>query len=87
LTELTGKKEWKWNEKEQKAFEKLKRLMSFIPVLAIPDPNREFQMEVDASEYAIGGVLSQRQTNNLWRPISFLSQALNKTERNYKIYD
>jgi len=72
LTELTGKKEWKWNKEEQKAFEKLKRLMSSTLVLAIPDPNQEFQMEVDTSGYAIGGVLSQRQTNNSWRPISFL---------------
>jgi len=44
-------------------------------------------MEVDASGYAIGEVLFQQQTNNLWRPISFLSQALNETERNYEIYD
>ena len=61
--------------------------MSSTPVLAIPDPNREFRIEVDASGYAIGGVLSQQQTNNSWRPISFLSQALNETERNYEIYD
>jgi len=61
--------------------------MSFIPVLAIPDPNWEFQMEVDTLGYTIGGILSQWQTNNLWRPISFLSQVLNKTERNYEIYD
>ena len=61
--------------------------MSFILVLAIPDPNQEFWMEVNASGYAIGEILSQQQTNDSWRPISFLSQALNKTERNYKIYD
>jgi len=73
LTELTGKKEWKWNKEEQKAFKKLKRLMSSTLVLAISDPNQEFQIKVDVSGYAIGGVLSQRQTNNLWRPISFLS--------------
>jgi len=44
-------------------------------------------MEVDASGYVIGGVLSQQQTNSSWWPIAFMSQALNKTERNYEIYD
>jgi len=44
-------------------------------------------MEVDASGYVIGRVLSQQQTNSSWWPIAFMSQALNKTERNYEIYD
>ena len=44
-------------------------------------------MEVDASGYVISGVLSQQQTNSSWWPIAFMSQALNKTERNYEIYD
>jgi len=44
-------------------------------------------MEVDASEYAIGGVLSQQQPDKSWRPISFISQSLSKMKRNYEIYD
>ena len=44
-------------------------------------------MEVDVSEYAIGEVLSQQQTNSFWQLIAFMFQALNKTERNYEIYD
>ena len=44
-------------------------------------------MEVDASGYAIGGVLSQQQDDSSWRPVSFISQPLSETERNYKIYD
>jgi len=45
------------------------------------------QLETDASGYAIGGVLSQQQEDSSWRPITYLSKAINKTERNYKIYD
>jgi len=44
-------------------------------------------MEVDALEYAIGEILTQQQPDELWKPISFLFQALNETERNYEIYD
>jgi len=44
-------------------------------------------MEVDASGYAIGGVLSQQQPDESWRPISFIFQSLSETERNYEIYD
>ena len=45
------------------------------------------QLETDASGYAIGGVLSQQQEDSSWRPIAYLSKAMNETERNYKIYD
>jgi len=41
LTELTGKNEWKWTQEERRAFEKLKRLMTTTPILAIPDPERK----------------------------------------------
>ncbi|KAJ3574926.1 hypothetical protein NP233_g1445 [Leucocoprinus birnbaumii] len=52
-------------------------------------PNRDgkFRVEVDASGYAIGAVLSQQQTDKKWKPIAFISKALNETERNYEIYD
>jgi len=44
-------------------------------------------MEVDASDYAIGRVLSMECEDGLWRPVAFLSKSLNETERNYKIYN
>ena len=44
-------------------------------------------MEVDASDYATGGVLSMEEKDGKWRPVAFLSKSLNKTERNYKIHN
>jgi len=44
-------------------------------------------MEVNASDYVIGGVLSIECEDGRWRSVVFLSKSLNKTERNYKIYD
>jgi len=42
---------------------------------------------VDVLDYATRGVLSMECEDNLWRLVAFLSKLLNKTERNYKIYD
>jgi len=45
------------------------------------------RMEVDASDYTTGGVLSMEGEDGKWRPVVFLSKSLNKTERNYEIHD
>ena len=45
------------------------------------------RMEVDLSDYAIGGVLLMECKDGLWRPVAFLFKSLNETERNYKIHD
>jgi len=45
------------------------------------------RMEVDASDYAIGGVLFMECEDGKWRPVAFLSKSLNKTEKNYEIHD
>jgi len=57
------------------------------PILAIPNTDHKFQIEVDTSGYAIGEVLSQQQDDSSRRPVSFISQSLRETERNYEIYD
>jgi len=44
-------------------------------------------MEVDASNYAIGEVLSMEYEDEWWKPVVFLSKFLNETERNYEIHD
>jgi len=56
-------------------------------VLAVPDIDKKMRMEVDASDYATGGVLSMEGEDRKWRPVAFLSKSLNKTERNYEIHD
>jgi len=56
-------------------------------VLVAPDLDKKMRMEVDASDYATGGVLSMECKNGRWRSVAYLSKSLNKTERNYEIHD
>ena len=56
-------------------------------MLAAPDLDKKMRMEVDMSDYVIGRVLSIECEDGLWRPVTFLSKSLNKTERNCEIHD
>jgi len=51
--------------------EELKQKITMQPVLALPKRKGKFRVEVDASEHAIGGVLSQEQKGK-WKPVAFL---------------
>ena len=68
-------------------FKELKEKFTKELVLAAPDIDKRMRMEVNASDYATGGVLSMECEDGLWRPVAFLSKSLNETERNYKIHD
>ena len=80
-------KKWEWTEREERAFKELKGRFTKEPVLATLDIDKKMRMEVDASDYAMGGVLSMECEDGLWRPVAFLSKSLNETERNYEIHD
>ena len=73
LTRLTStQRVFQWTEKAQEAFERLKRLFTTAPVLAHPDPARQFMVEVDASE-SQSAILSQRtSTDDKVHPCAFL---------------
>ena len=53
----------------------------------VPNLDKEFRVEVDASNYATGGVLSMKCPDELWKPVAFISKSLSDTERNYEIHD
>jgi len=78
---------WEWTEKQEKVFKKLKEKFTQEPVLAALDLDKKMRIEVDASDYAMGGVLSMECEDGKWRPVAFLSKSLNKIEKNYEIHD
>ena len=80
-------KKWDWMEKQEEAFRELKERFTKEPVLAALDLDKKMRMKVDASDYAMGGVLSMEGKDRLWRPVAFLLKLLNETERNYEIHD
>jgi len=76
---LSSKKSVSLNNEAIKAFKKLKSsLISPDVILHYPDFKKEFHLTTDASNFAVGAVLSQGN-----RPISFLSRTLSKAEENY----
>jgi len=80
-------KKWEWMKRQKKMFKELKEQFTKELVLAALDLDKKMRMEVDASDYMMGGVLSMEYEDGLWRPVAFLSKSLNKTERNYEIHD
>lgn len=88
LTELTKKdRKFIWLKDAQRAFEKLRDAILEEPVLVMFDPDKEIELETDASDYALGGQIGQRDENGKLHPIAFYSHKLHGAELNYPIYD
>uniref|UniRef100_A0A0N5C0U7 RNA-directed DNA polymerase n=1 Tax=Strongyloides papillosus TaxID=174720 RepID=A0A0N5C0U7_STREA len=89
LTKLLSEKiEYKWTDEQSKAFLELKRRLKTAPVLAPPDLSRNFIIHTDASEYAIGAVLLQEDTNDKFpRLIACASRTLNDVEKRWQVVE
>ena len=57
------------------------------PVLVTPDLDKEIRVEADASDFAMGGMLSMKYEDKRWRLVAYISKSLNEAERNYEIHD
>ena len=80
LTEKNTK--FNWSNDCRVAFETLKRMLVEAPVLAHPDFTKPFLLDTDASDVAVGGVLSQI-INGEERVIAYASRTLTKAEKKY----
>ena len=89
LTNLTQKDTpFQWSPPQEAAFQQLKSAFQSAPVLAHFDPDHQIIIETDASDFAIGTILSQLQpADNDIHPIAFHSRTMAPAERNYDIYD
>ena len=61
----------------------LKDKIQSAPVLVFLDFNKQFLLETDASKEGLGAVLSQKQDNGHYHPLTFGSHSLMPVERNY----
>jgi len=69
-------------ERRQEAFNKLKQFLTTAPVLAMPNDDDEYVLDVDGSMTGAGAVLQQYQ-NGHFRVIEYASRTFNKHERRY----
>ena len=66
-------------------FKKLKKRLSQALILIPPNWTRDFDVYVDASNFAIGSVLSQKNSKGHDQPIYFSSWQLSAVEKNYSV--
>ena len=58
---LKSKSDFKWDDKQLVAFEKLKQSLISEPILSIYSTTAETELHCDASSYGYGSVLMQKQ--------------------------
>ena len=83
LTEIFKKNVgFHWDNDQENAFVVIKERLCSTPVLTLPDFNKTFEIECDASRIGIGAVLMQDK-----RLIAFFSEKLGGVALNYPTYD
>ena len=84
LHKLTKKgTEFIWSEIHQSSFDKLKELLISPPILRFPDMSKSFILMTDASGYAVGAVLGQKDESEKDHVIAYASRGLKPHEKNY----
>ena len=82
LTKVNGKTVFKWTLTQQQDFEQFKNKLCTAPVLLLPDLHQPFEIEMDASNYAIDTVIT-----NSGHPVTFHYKTFNDIVRRYLMYE
>ncbi|KAF1315165.1 Pol protein, partial [Globisporangium splendens] len=79
--------EWDWTNDVMNAFIDVKESLVRAPVLALPDHTKAFSVVCDASDFAIGCALMQKDDDGHERVVSYQSRLLKAAEKNYPVHD
>ena len=82
VTKGGAREKFFWYEYRQESFVELKHRLCSSPMLTLPNLQQPFEIETDASNYAIGVVLTQQGN-----PMAYHNETLSDTEHKYTTYD
>lgn len=78
---------WNWDQAARDSFEALKRAFTSAPVLTHWVPDAPLVVETDASDYALGAILSIYTPDGEIHPVAFHSRTFSSVELNYDVHD
>ena len=77
-----GKIVFKWTPTQQQAFEQIKNKICITPLLVLPNLHHPFEIDMDASDYALDAVITQSG-----HPGAFHYETFSDTVRRYSTYE
>ncbi|GJY84568.1 reverse transcriptase domain-containing protein [Tanacetum coccineum] len=75
---------FEFNDECHNVFKLLNEKLTYAPVIVSPNRNLPFELMYDASDFAVGAILGQKDGKN-FHPIYFASKTLNVAQQNYTI--
>lgn len=82
LTDLTKKDAFLWNHKPEDAFQRLKQVLTSVPVLQLSNFNQQFTVEYDASTNGVRAILLQHG-----HPLAYFSEGFSFSSRIKSTFD
>lgn len=84
LVSLTKKNvPWNWSVECENAFKEIKNHLTSDSVLAFPQTDKPYKLYCDASNYAVGAVLTQDDDQGVEKVLHYLSHTLDQTQQNW----
>ena len=72
-----------WDQSCQQALDQIKTILMVSPVLSSPNFDKEFSLQIDASDVGCGAVLLQEDENFVCHPVAYFSKKFSKCQKNY----
>ena len=82
ITRGGGKEKFAWGQPQQQAFDDLKQFLCSTPILSLSNLQHPFEINIDASEYGVGIILTQHD-----HPVEYRSETLSDVIHKYPTYD